>query len=873
MSASSEIREKFLRFFEKNGHRIVPSAPLVPRLDPTLLFINAGMNQFKGVFTGQEKREYKRAASSQKCVRAGGKHNDLENVGRTARHHTFFEMLGNFSFGDYFKEEAIRLAWEFVTKELRLPEERLYVSIFTDDGEAFKIWNKKIGLDPKRIYRFGEKDNFWAMGETGPCGPCSEIFFDQGESVGCGKPGCDVGCDCDRYIEFWNLVFMEFERKPDGTRNKLPKPSIDTGMGLERVTAITQGKASNYETDLFQEIFQKISTLSGTDYWKKASDETKISMRIVADHVRAMTFLIADGVHPSNEGRGYVLRRIMRRGMRHARKAGISETGLSELSKTVVEKMGGHFGELKKNASVIFSSIRREEERFAETIDRGLSLLETEITKLKKEGGSTLSGAVSFRLYDTYGFPKDLTADILREQGLSLDDEGFEEAFALHREKARGSWKGSATNVIDGLVAGWVAKKEKSEFLGYDELASSGKIRFLVRGGEVVADAKEGDEVELLSDRTPFYGEAGGQVGDIGTISGEGFSLEVIDTKKPAPGILLHKCRVTDGEVWAGAEALFSVDTKAREGTTKNHTATHILHATLREVLGSHVEQKGSWVSPERLRFDFVHPSAVGEAELAAIDQKINERIWSDARVETEEMPIEKALQSGATALFDEKYGKTARVITVGDYSKELCGGTHLSRTGEVGLFKIVKEASVAAGIRRIEAVTGHRALHHLSEIEKRLRAVAGLLGSSADDVVGRIETILKQQKEMKKKGASSVPSAAGEASVTNVNGVRFLRWEVGEVDAKGLRDLADRQLEKVGSGVVALGAKQDGKGFVVVKVSKDLVGRVRAGDLVSAAAKTLGGSGGGRPDMAQAGGPNADLLPAALEAIANAIK
>ncbi|HLG20049.1 MAG TPA: alanine--tRNA ligase, partial [Bdellovibrionota bacterium] len=641
--SSAEIRNRFLKFFEKNGHRVVPSSSLVPRLDPTLLFTNAGMNQFKGVFIGEEKRDYKRAASSQKCVRAGGKHNDLENVGRTARHHTFFEMLGNFSFGDYFKKEAVRFAWTFCTEELKVPKDRLYVSVFTEDDAAFGIWKNDIGIAEKRIYRFGAKDNFWAMGESGPCGPCSEIFFDQGAGVGCGKPTCDVGCDCDRYIEFWNLVFMEFNQRPDGTRAKLPKPSIDTGMGLERITAIVQGVTSNYDTDLFSPIFGASKKISGKEY-KKAAEEEKISLRVIADHVRAMTFLIADGVQPSNEGRGYVLRRIMRRAMRHGRKLGIGKPFLHVLSGTVVEEMGAVYPELKRASKAAAEVIRQEEERFAETIDRGLTLLSEEMDKLKKKGMKTLPGDIAFRLYDTYGFPVDMTADILRETGFSYDHEGFEEAFERHREKARGSWKGSADKEIDLLVRKWVGDGLRTEFLGYRQLTAEGSIRAIVKDGKAVQSAKAGDAIEILADRTPFYGESGGQVGDIGAVSGEGFSLEVVDARKPAPEIILHKCRVTEGDVRAGVKASFSVDAKARAATAKNHTATHMLHATLKELLGSHVSQSGSLVSPERLRFDFAHPAALTPDEIAQIEQWMNERIWLDAPVAKEILPLEKAL-------------------------------------------------------------------------------------------------------------------------------------------------------------------------------------------------------------------------------------
>ncbi|MFH1017506.1 MAG: alanine--tRNA ligase [Pseudomonadota bacterium] len=873
---SSEIRERFLKYFEERGHRVVPGAPLVPKLDPTLLFTTAGMNQFKAVFTGREKRDYVRAASSQKCVRAGGKHNDLENVGRTARHHTFFEMLGNFSFGDYFKKEAIEYAWEFVTKELNLPKEKLYVSVYRDDDEAFRIWNQSVGIDTKRIYRFGEKENFWSMGETGPCGPCSEIFFDQGKEAGCGKPDCDVGCDCDRYLEFWNLVFMEFDQLADGTRAKLPRPSIDTGMGLERVTAVANGLTSNYETDLFVPLLEKTGSLAGTPY-AKASEEKKVSMRVIADHLRAATFLISEGVLPSNEGRGYVLRRIMRRAMRHGRKLGLTQPFLGDVAAVLPDLMGDTYPELRKAAKGTRSVIEEEEKRFSQTIDRGLALLETEIAKLETRKGSELSGEITFRLYDTYGFPPDLTADVLREHGLMYDRAGFDLAFAAHREKARGSWKGTGRKMIDSLVRKWVDGGLRTEFLGYDRLCAEGTIRALVRDGKEVGKADAGEEMELLADRTPFYGASGGQAGDIGVIEGEGFTLEVVDSEKPSPDIVLHRCKVGVGTVRPGDKGVFQVDTEARAATAKNHTATHVLHATLKEILGSHVKQSGSLVSPERLRFDFTHPRALTQEEIGKIEQIMNERIWADTRVEKKEMPLNLALKSGAVALFDEKYGEQVRVISIADYSRELCGGTHLDRTGEIGLFKVTKESSVAAGVRRLEAFTGRRALSYVQEVDRKLKEITGALGSTQEGVLDRVDSLLGKQKDLEKelRKARSSGAASSEGSqvrVSDVNGVKLVRAVVDEADAKTLREAADRHLEGIKSGVVAVGCRNAGKASVVVKVSKDLAGRVNAGKLVQAAAQILGGSGGGRAEMAQAGGPNVDALEAALNSLEKAI-
>ncbi len=851
------------------------SSPLVPRLDPTLLFANAGMNQFKGVFTGEEKRKYKRATSSQKCVRAGGKHNDLENVGRTARHHTFFEMLGNFSFGDYFKKEAIGFAWEFVTKELKLPKDKLYVSIFREDEDAFEIWNKKIGIDAKRIYRFGERDNFWSMGEVGPCGPCSEIFYDQGKEAGCGKPDCDVGCSCDRYLEFWNLVFMEFEQKADGTRVKLPKPSIDTGSGLERLAAIVQGVKSNYDTDLFQPLLTTIAGRTGKEY-SKEDEETRISMRVMADHIRAITFLIGDGARPSNEGRGYVLRRIVRRAMRHAWKLGITKPYLHQLSHEVVELMGKAYPELQTNGPSTAEIICAEEEKFHGTLDRGLAILSEEMTKLLASGKNTFPGDIAFRLYETFGFPADMTADILSEKKIVIDQAAFEEASAAHREKARGSWKGSAQKAIDSLARGWVAKGFRSEFLGYQTIASPGVIKHLVRDGKEVNQAKMGEEVELVADRTSFYGESGGQVGDIGSITGDGFSIEVIDTQKPVPDIIVHRGHVTEGFISTGAKGEFNVDSEARSATAKNHTATHMLHATLKEILGSHVKQEGSLVSPERLRFDFSHPAALTPAQISAIEQKMNERIWLDSKVKKEILPLETALKSGAVALFDEKYGQQVRVLTIDEYSKELCGGTHLDRTGEIGLFKIIRESSVSAGVRRIDAFTGYRALHYLQEGESKLRELSSLLGTSTEELGTRVDKLLARQKELEKeiKKLKSQPGGNGSANqkIETLNGIFFLTSEIESEDPRELREMADRQLEKLKSGIVVIGAKSAQKASLVVKISRDLTPKFEANKMVSAAAKVLGGSGGGRPDMAQAGGPNVDALQAAFENIRKSV-
>lgn len=856
---SADIRNSFLKYFEGANHKIVQSSSLLPVQDPTLLFTNAGMNQFKGVFTGQEKRNYSRAVSSQKCVRAGGKHNDLENVGRTARHHTFFEMLGNFSFGDYFKQEAIEFAWRYVTEVVKLPSDKLYVSVYKDDDEAFDLWNKKIGIEASRIYRFGEKDNFWSMGPVGPCGPCSEIFFDQGPEL----EGEKVGDDGDRFLEFWNLVFMEFEQKADGSRIKLPKPSIDTGMGLERISGIVQKVKSNYDTDLFTPLLSAISKKAGLSY-ASAESEQKISMRVIADHLRCMTFLIGDGIEPSKEGRGYVLRRIMRRAMRHGKNLGFEKPFLFELSQSVVEVMGGHYAELQKQHKLIAQSIFTEEERFLSTIDRGLGLLEAEIKNLKP--GESLKGEVAFHLYDTYGFPVDMTADILREKKLNLDQNGFDEAFEAHREKARGSWKGGQTSGLNQLVQEKAKAGLETIFLGYDQLQVEAKVLMLSKEGKEIESAKEGDHVEVVFNQTPFYGEGGGQVGDVGALSGKTCSAVILDTQKPSPNVFVHFCVISEGELKKSDAVVLSVDEKARSFTARNHTATHMLHATLLEVLGSHIKQKGSYVSPERLRFDITHPKALTTQELLKIEEKVNERIWQNDSLQKEVMPLDQAMQSGATALFDEKYGDQVRVVSIGSYSKELCGGTHLKSTGEIGVFKIIKESSVSAGVRRIEAITSSKALRLVQDNAERLKSLGTMLGSAPEKIEERIAFLLEQQKQ-NKKNQNHAPQSVSFDSQT-INAVKFNCAALDQVDHKKLRDIADQEMNLIKSGVVAVAGKMDGKVSLIVKVSKEFEKSFPAGSLVQKAAKVLEGSGGGKPDMAQAGGVRVDKIQEAFEEI-----
>lgn len=867
-----DIRSQFLEYFQKNQHLIIPSSSLVPTGDSTLLFTNAGMNQFKDVFAGKEKSKTSRATTAQKCMRAGGKHNDLENVGYTKRHHTFFEMLGNFSFGDYFKEKAIELAWAFVTKELSLPEDRIYITIFNDDDEAFNLWSKKIGFNPKKIFRFGEKDNFWSMGDTGPCGPCSEIFFDLSPD---GKMPTkeQFAAQDDRFLEFWNLVFMEFLQHADGTREKLPKPSIDTGSGLERTTAILSGVDNNYDTYLFTEIFKFISAESKVDYLKTKNVEEKVSARVIADHIRAITFLIADGIVPSKDGRGYVLRRIMRRAMRHGKKIDFMKNGLSNLSKVVVSEYSKAYPELKAKQQHIFDIINEEEDKFSTTVDRGIILLNAEIENVKKAKQTSLKGELAFHLYDTYGFPADLTADVLREHHLTLDQAGFDQAFENHREKARGSWKGSRGKEIETLVSKWSSQGVETKFLGYEQLSAKGTILAVVENGKEISEANVDQEVEILADRTPFYGESGGQVGDIGSITGDGFVLEVIDTIKPAPSMIIHRVRVVEGKVKPKSSAEFSVNEKARQDTAKNHTATHMLHATLKEVLGNHVEQKGSLVAPERLRFDFTNPTPISVEQLKRIEQIMNDRIWKNATAKTEVLPYEKAAQSGAVALFGEKYGDVVRVLSIGDYSKEFCGGTHLTRTGDIGMFKIVKETSVSAGIRRIEAFTSHRAFRYLDDMQKQILELSQSLGVPSEKIGERIEKILQAQKDVKKSGAktSSVNMDAG--TTQKIGNVSVFEQIMDVENPKDLRDIADRCMEKLKSGVVILGAKAEDKAFLVVKVSKEHTGKIKAGDLIKQSAPILGGSGGGREDFAQAGGSNMDQLQAAIDKIKSLIQ
>lgn len=868
---SNEIRKAFLNFFEKRSHRIVKSSSLIPQNDPTLLFTNAGMVQFKGVFLGEEVREYRRAASSQKCVRAGGKHNDLENVGRTARHHTFFEMLGNFSFGDYFKQEAIEWAWELVTGEWKLPKERIWITIYFEDEEAFKIW-ERLGIPDSRIVRMGEKDNFWAMGDTGPCGPCSEIVFDQGPEVGCGRPDCHVGCDCDRFLELWNLVFMQFNRDKDGTIHPLSKPCIDTGMGLERISAILQGVKSNYDTDLFKPLFKKIEQISQIHYG--ADPKKDISMRVIADHSRASTFLINDGVLPSNEGRGYVLRRIMRRAMRHGRMLGIDKPFLHIMNEAVVNIMREVYPELRETENFISKVIFNEEERFQETLDQGLKILHEELKRLKEKDQKIFPGEIAFRLYDTYGFPIDLSSEILQEEGIVIDEEGFKSQMIKQREKSRQSWQTIGEGRIKEVYKRLYTEGIRSRFTGYEEPQSESKILKMIKGNEIVSFSKEGEELELITESTPFYGGAGGQVGDQGVIFQEDFSLEVLDTIKPFEDFIVHIVKVKRGFVREGMEATLKVDRDRRKAIALNHTATHLLQATLREVLGEHVHQAGSLVSPERLRFDFTHFAQVSRKDLQKVEALLNSKIRENLEVVTKVMDVEEAIRMGAMALFGEKYGEKVRVVMISDFSIELCGGTHTSRTGDIGIFKILTETGVASGVRRIEAITGERAYRYIKEEEEELEEIANALKASPKEVFQKIDRLIQRQKELERELSSYKDRLSNQevmnllGHVKEIKGIKVLSAKVDGKDLKRMRDFVDQLKIKIGSGIILLGGEIDSKVSLVMGVTSDLIHRFNASELIKKIAIHVGGTGGGRQDFAQAGGSEPKKLEEALKAI-----
>ncbi|PAQ12434.1 alanine--tRNA ligase [Mesorhizobium temperatum] len=886
MSGVNEIRSAFLDYFRKEGHEVVASSPLVPRNDPTLMFTNAGMVQFKNVFTGFETRPYSRATTSQKCVRAGGKHNDLDNVGYTARHHTFFEMLGNFSFGDYFKERAIELAWNLITREFGIAKDRLLVTVYHTDDAAAGFWKKIAGLPEDRIIRIATSDNFWAMGDTGPCGPCSEIFYDHGADIPGGPPGSPDE-DGDRFIEIWNLVFMQFEQVTKAERIELPRPSIDTGMGLERIAAVLQGEHDNYDIDLFKALIRASEEATGV----KAEGKNRASHRVIADHLRASSFLIADGVLPSNEGRGYVLRRIMRRAMRHAQLLGARDPLMWRLVPALVREMGQAYPELVRGQPLISETLKLEETRFRKTLARGLGLLADATETLGS--GDRLDGETAFKLYDTYGFPLDLTQDALRARGVSVDLDGFNAAMERQKAEARKSWAGSGDAATETV---WFAVREKAgatEFLGYDTEQAEGIVQALVRDGSAVESAVAGETVGVVVNQTPFYGESGGQMGDTGVISGEGFAVDVTDTQKKGDGLVVHFGKVTRGTVRTGEAVELKVDHFRRTRLRSNHSATHLVHEALREVLGTHVSQKGSLVAPERLRFDFSHPKPISAEELERVEAMANEIVVQNSPVTTRLMSVDDAIAEGAMALFGEKYGDEVRVVSMGTgvtgdkagkpYSVELCGGTHVGATGDIGLVRLVSEGAVAAGVRRIEALTGEAARKHLDEQDKRLKAVAATLKISPADVPARVEVLLDERKkfekeltEARKKLALGDRSPAGvPAENETIAGVGFLGKAVSGVAPKDLKPLADAGKKSLGSGVVVfVGAGEDNKASVVVGVTDDLTGRFSAVDLVRVASAALGGQGGGgRPDMAQAGGPDASKAENAIAAVKAALE
>ncbi|WHZ22091.1 MAG: Alanyl-tRNA synthetase [Nitrospira sp.] len=861
----NDLRRTFIQYFEQQGHRAVPSAPLIPQADPTLLFTNAGMNQFKRVFLGEETRAYHRAVTVQKCLRAGGKHNDLENVGYTRRHHTFFEMLGNFSFGDYFKEEAIRFGWEFLTSVVGLAKERMWVTIFREDDEADRLW-KKIGVSPGRIVRCGEKDNFWQMADTGPCGPCSELHFDQGPAV----PGdATPNGEGDRVIEIWNLVFMQFNRDSAGTLNPLPKPSIDTGMGLERLAAVAQGKLSNYDSDLFAPLLAAIGTRADARYG--AQEQADRSMRVIADHLRAITFLMADGVLPSNEGRGYVLRRILRRAARHGRLLGITEPFLHELTATVVEQMGTAYHELRTAADTVQEATRGEEERFIATLDQGLPILTDMLAKVRASGQHTLPGADIFKLYDTYGFPMDLIAEASREQGITLDETGFEAAIEEQRTRARktGGFETETTRPVLSELAGRVGT---STFVGYERLTSEGLVQALLKGERLVKEAHEGDEVEVVLDVTPFYAEGGGQAGDQGTLIGTDGRVEIRDTTRPVPTLIVHRGLVSSGSIREGDRVQLSVNRRTRQDAARNHTATHLVHAALRDLLGPHVKQYGSLVAPNRLRFDFAHFRPLASRDIDEIESIVNEQVRLNEVVQTDVMGVQEAVAGGALAFFGDKYGDQVRVVSIDTFSKELCGGTHCRHTGEIGLFRIVSESGVAAGVRRIECLTGSGALDQLKRLETDVRELSDLLKVAPVELVARTRKLTEQLKEKERELADvklkMASTSSSDAQAREINGVRVHAQRTDGLDVNGMRALADQLRDKLRSGVVALGAANDGKVSLLVVVTKDLIGRLKAGDLIKEMAAEVGGTGGGRPEMAQAGGKNPEGLGTALEKV-----
>ncbi len=869
----NNIRSRFLNFFAAKNHAIIDSSSLIPQDDPTLLFTNSGMVQFKRVFMGEENRTYTRASTCQRCVRAGGKHNDLENVGHTARHHTFFEMLGNFSFGDYFKEDAIHMAWEFLTVNLGLDKDKLWVSVFEDDDEAYTLWEKVEDLPKGRIVRLGEADNFWAMGDTGPCGPCSEIHIDQGPEVGCGRPDCAIGCECDRYLELWNLVFMQFYRDETGRMTPLPRPSIDTGMGLERVAAVLQGKHNNYDSDLFSGLINKIAGLSGKSYG--LDDPVDTALRVIADHSRATAFLVADGMLPANEGRGYVLRRIMRRAVRFGRALGLKRPFLAEITAEVVKTMENAYPHLAEAANLLAKVVNNEEERFRETLDNGLTMLNTEISSLQKKGSSSVPGDFIFKLYDTYGFPVDIVRDVALEQGCTIDEPGFARAMEDQRALSKKSWKGGSLAAMPAGVKKLVAKGHKTGFVGYKTHRAHSVIKGVIdHEGEAASKATQGERVSVFCPETPFYAEAGGQIGDQGEIVGPNGRAKVMDTIIVADGVILHDAEVTEGSLLLGEQVELKVMEGRRQRIASNHSATHILHAAMRSVLGDHVKQSGSLVTPERLRFDFTHFTPITQEELDTIEKIANEEIRANTPLDTAMLDKEEAIKTGAVALFGEKYGDKVRVVSIGNFSRELCGGTHVRATGEIGLVKITAETGIAAGVRRIEAVTGPEAFNIFQGREKQLAKLANLLKVPAENLDTKIEKLLRLNKDLEKE----VSRLTAKLTLNDIDGIINRAKMVGDTKVvvsrvvldspKTLREMGDKIRDKLGRGIVVLGGEYQGKAALLTMVSKNLTDRYKAGNIISEIAGLVGGKGGGRPDMAQAGGPNPDKLNEALEAV-----
>ncbi len=869
--SAHELRQGFLRYFEQQGHAVVPSSSLSPQADPTLLLTNAGMNQFKGVFLGEEARPYRRAVSVQKCLRAGGKHNDLENVGYTRRHHTFFEMLGNFSFGDYFKEEAIHFGWTYLTTEVGLATDGLWVTVFREDDEAAEIWRRISGLPASRIVRLGEKDNFWQMGDTGPCGPCSEILIDQGQALGCGKPACAVGCDCDRYLEIWNLVFMQFDRDSSGTLTPLPKPSIDTGMGLERLAAVAQGVHSNYDSDLFQPILAAVGTRTGRVYGQHP--DTDRSMRVVADHLRAVAFLIAEGILPSNEGRGYVLRRILRRAARHGRLLGVDQPFLHELTGVVVREMAGAYSELGPAADSIALVAQAEEERFISTLDQGMPILNDMVAGAKAAGRAALPGEDVFKLYDTYGFPLDLIAEACREERMDLDEPGFQQALNEQRDRARKT-AGFEVAAAKPVVAALAKEVARTRFVGYEQLEAEGVVQAILRGDRLVEEAVEGEDIEVALDVTPFYAAGGGQVGDRGLLVGPQGRVEIMDTTRPAADLVLHKGVVRAGRVRQREHLQASVHPRSRRDAARNHTATHLVHAALRELLGPHVKQYGSLVAPDRLRFDFAHFKPLSSRDIDDLEALVNERVRRNDTVRTELMGVQEAVTSGALAFFGDKYGDRVRVVDIDSFSKELCGGTHCRQTGEIGLFKVVSETGVAAGVRRLEAQTGVGAYDLLKAREAEVNELAEILKANRGDLVSKARKLVAQLKDkeqdlekLKSRLATGQPPEQSGQTRT-VAGVTVHSQRLDDLDVKDLRTVADTLRQRLTSGIILLGSVKDGRASLLVTASPDLAARFPAGELIKPLAAEVGGTGGGRPEMAQAGGKNPEGLEAALEKV-----